>query len=46
VRYSIWQEDFIVTISDPEYLPLPPSFDEEDVREVFKINDNELARVD
>jgi len=44
-RYSICQEDLIINISDPEYLPLPPSFAEEDVREVFKVNGNELARV-
>jgi len=44
-RYSICQEDLIIGISDPEYLPLPPSFNEEDVREVFKVNGKELIRV-
>jgi len=44
-RYSICQEDLIIGIHDPEYLLLPSSFNEEDVREVFKVNGNELARV-
>ena len=44
-RYSICQEDLIIDISYPEYLPLPPSFDEEHVREVFKVNGNALLRV-
>jgi len=44
-RYSICQEEFIVTISEPEYRPLPPSFDEEEVREVFEVNGKPLDRI-
>jgi len=44
-RYSICQEDLIININDPEYLPLPPSFNEEEIRKVFKVNGNQLARV-
>jgi len=44
-RYSICQEEFVVTIREPQYRLLPQSFDENQVREVFKVNGKPLARM-
>jgi len=44
-RYSICHEEFIVTIRGPQYRPLPKSFDENQVREVFEVNGKPLARM-
>jgi hypothetical protein len=44
-RYSICQNELIVVIYDPGYLPLPPELSEKEVREVFKVNENPLAKV-
>ena len=44
-RYSICQSELIIDIQDPEYLPLPPDLDEQEVREVFKVNGDPLAKI-
>jgi hypothetical protein len=44
-RYCISQKELIVNINNPKYLPLPPSFDEEEVREIFKGNDRPLKKI-
>ena len=44
-RYSICQEEFVVTIREPQYRPLPPLFDENQVRKVFEVNGKPLARM-
>jgi hypothetical protein len=44
-RYCISQKELIVNINNPKYLPLPPSFDEKEVQEIFRVNGNPLARI-
>jgi len=44
-RYIICQSELIIDIHDPEYLPLPPGLDEQEVREVFKVNFQPLAKI-
>jgi hypothetical protein len=40
-RYSMCQSEMIISVNDPEYLPLPPAFDEHKVREAFRMNVNQ-----
>jgi len=42
--YRISTKEMLVTLRDPEYLPLPPEFDQEDVREVFRVNESPLKK--
>jgi hypothetical protein len=44
-RYSICQGACIIDLQDPEYLPLPPSLDEQEVREIFKVNGHPLSKI-
>ncbi|MGO9138540.1 MAG: hypothetical protein ACLP9S_11965 [Syntrophales bacterium] len=44
-RYRIFQDDLTIKIVNPEYLPLPPDFDEQEVREVFRVNSDPMAKV-
>ncbi|MGO9138746.1 MAG: hypothetical protein ACLQBC_13900 [Syntrophales bacterium] len=44
-QYRIFQDDLTIKIIDPEYLPLPPDFDEDEVREVFRVNDDPMTKV-
>jgi len=44
-KYSIDQNNMIINIHDPKYLPLPPTMNEEEVREVFKINVKPLSEM-
>jgi hypothetical protein len=34
----------LVTLRDPEYLPLPSEFDEQEIREVFRVNESPLKK--
>jgi hypothetical protein len=44
-RYSILGEDIIAILLDPTYLTLPPGFDDQELREVFRVNSDPLARM-
>jgi len=37
-RYNVFKKTFSVSILDPDYMSLPPDIEEEDVREVFRVN--------
>ncbi len=43
--YRISSKEMLVTLRDPEYLPLPPEFDEQKIREVFRVNERPLKKV-
>jgi|GEM_PF-5449584 len=42
-RYNVFKKDFTILILDPEYMPLPPDIQEEEVREVFRFNSKSLC---
>jgi hypothetical protein len=44
-KYSINQSNMIINIHDPKYLPLPPTMDEKEVREVFRVNVKPLSEM-
>ncbi len=41
-RYNMFKKTFSISILDPDYMSLPPDIEEEDVREVFRINSKSL----
>lgn len=42
-RYNIYGNSIIIL--DPEYLPLPASFNERKVRKIFKVNSSYLSKI-
>ena len=44
-RYNIFQDELTIKIVNAEYLHLPPGFDEDEVREVFRVNSDPFAKV-
>jgi hypothetical protein len=44
-RYAILGEDIVATLLDPTYRALPPGFDDQELREVFRVNGDPLARM-
>ena len=44
-RYAILGEDIIANLLDPTYRTLPPGFDHKELREVFRVISDSIARM-